>query len=87
MSIEPTHTTDSLQTTESQSTTTPPSTESRSTVAPSATEIATRQKDDPWAAPGETPTDSVAERSPRQFEPGCRRRLRNLMDDENAYCE
>ena len=51
------------------------------------TEIASREGDDPWAAPEEAPAEPVTGRAPRQFEPGCRRRLRNLMDDENAYCE
>jgi len=48
------------------------------------TEIATRRGGDPWAAPDES-TPSPAGRTQRQFEPTARNRLKNLMDDENAY--
>lgn len=60
---------------------------SYATDAQPTTDIAARGRPDPWAAPDETPSSPIAARSPRQFEPSCRRRLRNLMDEENAYCE
>ena len=50
------------------------------------TEIAARRGTDPWAAPGES-TPSAAAGTQRQFEPTARNRLKNLMDDENAYCD
>jgi len=50
------------------------------------TEIAARGGSDPWAAPGES-TARPSARTQRQFEPTARDRLKNLMDDENAYCE
>lgn len=49
-----------------------------------ATEIAARRGEDPWAAGGSDPSTATA-RAPRQFEPGRRERLRNLVDEENAY--
>ena len=59
-------------------------TEPHTTTTP--TEIAARRGTDPWAAPDETPARPSAH-SQRQFEPTARDRLKNLMDDENAYCE
>ena len=60
-----------------------PTHDSRSTARP--TEIAARGRGDPWAATDETdPTPTV--RAPRQFEPRSLARMRNLMDDDNAYC-
>jgi len=50
------------------------------------TEIAARRGADPWAAPDES-TSSVAAGTQRQFEPTASDRLKNLMDDENAYCQ
>ena len=50
------------------------------------TAIIARGGTDPWAAPDET-TVSPSARAQRQFEPTARDRLRNLMDEENAYCE
>ncbi|WP_181690876.1 hypothetical protein [Natronomonas sp. LN261] len=50
------------------------------------TEIAARRGSDPWATPDES-TSSPARRTQRQFEPTARNRLKNLMDDENAYCK
>lgn len=60
-------------------------TESQPTITPT-TEIEARGDPDPWAAPDETPRMPSA-RTQRQFEPTCRKRLRNLTDRENAYCE
>jgi hypothetical protein len=50
------------------------------------TEIAARGRTDPWAAADET-TKAPSARAQRQFEPTCRKRMRNLVDEENAYCE
>ncbi|QLD89309.1 hypothetical protein HWV07_09825 [Natronomonas salina] len=71
MSTEPTPTPDTEPTTE-----TPP------------TEIAARTGDDPWAAADETPGDLDRPTTAAQqlFDPYSVARLRNLMDDENAYC-
>ena len=74
MSTEPTPTSDAQPTTD----------------APT-TDVAARGREDPWAADDETveaadggalPTTSAQ----RQFDPYSIARLRNLMDDENAYC-
>ena len=52
------------------------------------TEIAARRGTDPWTAPGETPTNGAPSAlAQRQFEPTARDRLKNLVDEENAYCE
>ena len=60
-----------------------PTHDSRSTARP--TEIAARDRGDPWAATdGTDPTPTA--RAPRQFEPRSLARMRNLMDDDNAYC-
>ncbi|MFQ3283927.1 MAG: hypothetical protein ACI9TI_000628 [Natronomonas sp.] len=48
------------------------------------TEIAARRGSDPWAAPGES-TASPTAQTQRQFEPTASDRLKNLVDDENAY--
>lgn len=65
------------------------STEPRSDAQPMTdartTAITARGRSDPWADEDATPNLSAA-RAPRQFEPTVRERLRNLMDDENAYC-
>lgn len=54
---------------------------------PTETEIAARGRTDPWAGDAAAAGNlGVAERAPRQFDPACRKRLRNLMDEENAYC-
>lgn len=62
-----------------------PTHDAQSMTAAETTEIATRGRDDPWAATDETDASSAA-RAPRQFEPYSLARMRNLMDDENAYC-
>jgi hypothetical protein len=50
------------------------------------TEIAARGRTDPWAATdGDDRTPAAS--APRQFEPYSLARMRNLVDDENAYCE
>lgn len=51
------------------------------------TEIAARGGADPWADETATDVQFTAARAPRQFEPTRLERLRNLMDDENAYCD
>lgn len=70
-------------------TTTEPNTNAR-TIEPSTdaqtTEIAARNGTDPWAAPDEAVARPSA-RTQRQFEPTSRSRMKNLMDDENAYCD
>lgn len=66
-----------------------PTTEPQPTTVPTTartTELEARGRADPWTAPGET-VRTPAERTQRQFEPTCRERLRNLVDEENAYCE
>ena len=60
-----------------------PTHDSRSTARP--TEIAARGRGDRWAATNETDPAPTA-RAPRQFEPYSLARMRNLMDDDNAYC-
>ncbi|PSP39808.1 hypothetical protein BRC63_06685 [Halobacteriales archaeon QH_10_70_21] len=50
------------------------------------TEIAARGRTDPWAATDGTDPAPAAARAPRQFEPLSLARMRNLVDDENAYC-
>ena len=51
------------------------------------TEIAARG-DDPWTAADETPDDLDRPSTAAQqlFDPYSLARLRNLVDDENAYC-
>jgi hypothetical protein len=60
-------------------------TEPQPTITPT-TEIQARGGTDPWAAPDD-PDRVPSARTQRQFEPTCRKRLRNLADEENAYCE
>lgn len=50
------------------------------------TEIAARGRSDPWAAEDAGGLESATARAPRQFDPYSLARMRNLMDDENAYC-
>lgn len=71
-----------------QTTTEPQPTTASTTdsTATSTTAIEARGRADPWSAPGET-VPTPTERTQRQFEPTCRKRLRNLVDKENAYCE
>lgn len=71
MSTEPTPTPDTEPTPE-----TPP------------TEIAARGGDDPWTAADETldDLDRPSTAAQQLFDPYSVARLRNLMDDENAYC-
>ena len=62
-----------------------PNTETQSiTETHITTAVAARGRADPWTVPGETSSFTV-DRAPRQFEPTCRKRLRNAMDEENAY--
>ena len=49
------------------------------------TEIAARGRTDRWAATDGTDSTPTA-RAPRQFDPHSLARMRNLMDDDNAYC-
>ena len=49
------------------------------------TEIAARGRTDRWATTDEADPTPTA-RAPRQFEPRSLARMRNLMDDDNAYC-
>ena len=73
MSTEPTPTPDPESPTE-----TPP------------TEIAARSGEDPWAAADEAVDAAELDRpstaAQRQFDPHSVARLRNLVDDANAYC-
>lgn len=50
------------------------------------TEIAARGRTDPWADDEATPSQAPSTRVQRQFEPYSMARMRNLIDDENAYC-
>ena len=50
-----------------------------------ATEIAARGRTDRWAASDGTDPAPTAH-APRQFDPHSLARMRNLMDDDNAYC-
>jgi hypothetical protein len=76
MSTEPTPTSDAQSMTTTQSPTDTP-----------ATEITARGREDPWAADDEPAMQGPATaRAQRQFDPRSIARLRNLMDDENAYC-
>lgn len=64
-----------------------PTPDSKSTTDPTpTTEIAARGRADPWAADGAGEPTLTAARAPRQFEPRSLARMRNLMDDDNAYC-
>jgi hypothetical protein len=49
------------------------------------TETAARGRTDRWAAIDETDPSPTA-LAPRQFDPHSLIRMRNLMDDDNAYC-
>ncbi|MFQ3320326.1 MAG: hypothetical protein ACI8UR_001675 [Natronomonas sp.] len=53
---------------------------------PRTTEIAARSGADPWADADSAEPTLTAAKAPRQFEPTRHERLRNLIDDENAYC-
>lgn len=51
------------------------------------TEIAARGGSDPWADDSATADPELtAAKAPHQFDPLSLARMRNLMDDENAYC-
>lgn len=65
-----------------------PTSNTNPTTTAGTTEIAARGGSDEWADETEIDPEAVltAARAPRQFEPTRRERLRNLMDDENAYC-
>jgi len=63
----------------------PPSTPDPHATRPPSTAVAARRGSDPWADDDATttaPTTLVQ----RQFDPYSLARLRNLMDDDNAYC-
>ncbi|MES3516050.1 MAG: hypothetical protein PPP58_00105 [Natronomonas sp.] len=46
----------------------------------------TTRRTDPWAADADASTTALSvARAPRQFEPTSRVRMKNLMDEENAY--
>jgi hypothetical protein len=62
----------------------PTPTQESQTTAP-RTEPAARGRPDPWAATDEDRLPATA-LAPRQFEPYSTARMRNLMDDDNAYC-
>ena len=62
-----------------------PTSESQpTTTAP--TEIAARGGSDPWAAADPADPELTSARAPRQFDPYSLARMRNLVDEENAYC-
>ena len=66
-----------------------PTPEPRPTTDTPPTEIAARTGEDPWAAADEAADADLARPSTaaqRLFDPHSVARLRNLMDDENAYC-
>ncbi len=64
----------------------PPSTQDARAAETPSTEVAARGGTDPWADEEATPSSAPTGRVQRQFEPYSLARLRNLMDDENAYC-
>ena len=65
-----------------------PTPESQSTTDPqTTTEIAARGRVDPWTAGEDAGERQVSTtRAQRQFDPCSRSRMRNLVDEENAYC-
>ena len=86
MSTEPTPTSDTRPTADPQ-----PTTDDQPTAGARTTEIAARGREDPWAADDEVASAAdggaiPTARAQRQFDPTSIARLRNLMDDENAYC-
>lgn len=64
----------------------PPSTPDPHTSQPSTTAVAARRGSDPWADDDATLTGAATARAQRQFDPYSLARMRNLMDEENAYC-
>jgi hypothetical protein len=65
----------------------PPTTSESQPTTDAPTKIAARGRSDPWAAtddPGRLELASA--RAPRQFDPYSLARMRNLVDEENAYC-
>lgn len=64
----------------------PTPTQDSRTTEMTTTEIAARGRTDPWADDDATPAPDPTTLVQRQFEPYSLARMRNLMDDENAYC-
>jgi len=67
------------------------STEPTSTPDPHATRspttaVAARRGTDPWAEDETNPTAAPTTLVQHQFDPHSLARMRNLIDDENAYC-
>lgn len=67
-----------------------PTSEPKPTTDTPPTEIAARTGEDPWAGADETidaaDLDRPSTAAQQLFDPYSVARLRNLMDDENAYC-
>lgn len=60
--------------------------DSQLTDAPT-TEISARGRTDPWATETTNEAaDITSAKAPQQFDPLSLARMRNLMDDDNAYC-
>lgn len=64
----------------------PPSTPDPYASPAPTTDVAARRGSDPWADDDTTSTPAPTTLVQRQFDPYSLARLRNLMDDENAYC-
>jgi hypothetical protein len=64
----------------------PPSTPDAPTPDAAPTAVAARGRSDPWADDDGTLAAAPTGRVQRQFEPYSLARVRNLIDDENAYC-
>lgn len=64
-----------------------PTSEPRPTTDAPPTEVAARGREDPWVADEEAALhlESPAARCQLQFDPRSLARLRNLVDEENAY--
>jgi hypothetical protein len=65
----------------------PPTTSESQPTTDGPTEIAARGRSDPWAVTDDPARLGLASaRAPRQFDPYSVSRMRNLVDEENAYC-
>jgi hypothetical protein len=64
----------------------PPSPPDPPTTETPTTAVAARGRADPWTDDDATTAAAPTKRVQRQFEPYSLARMRNLMDDDNAYC-
>jgi len=63
----------------------PPSTPDPPTTETPPTAVAARDRADPWTDDDATTAAAPTKRVQRQFEPYSPARMRNLIDDDNAY--